>query len=137
MRFRKDFPQKALPDRAVIIREPFLTDILLGRKRWEIRSTATTVRGRIALIRSGSGLIVGEASIVDCKGPLDVGTLANSSALTNEERRWYRSARQLPYLRTFAWVFADPLSYAAPVAYLHPQGAVRFVDLTKPGILKS
>lgn len=54
--------------RALIIREPWIELILSGRKTWEIRGTATSVRGRIGLIRARSGLIVGTPEFVGCEG---------------------------------------------------------------------
>ncbi len=40
------------------------------------RSTGTEVREQIALIRGGSGTIVGTAKLVDCRGPLTLEQLA-------------------------------------------------------------
>ena len=54
----------------LIIRSPWIEKILAGEKTWEIRSSNTNVRGPIALIRGGSGLVVGTCDLVDCIGPL-------------------------------------------------------------------
>src|SRR5674476_1110094 len=50
---------------ALIVAEPWISKILSGEKTWEMRSRATTVRGRIGLIRKGSGLIVGAVDIIE------------------------------------------------------------------------
>jgi hypothetical protein len=44
--------------------------ILARKKTWEFRGKKTNVRGTIALIRGGSGLIVDTCELVDVVGPL-------------------------------------------------------------------
>ena len=51
--------------KGLIIREPWIGMILAGRKTWEMRSRQTPYRGRIGLIRKGTGMVVGIAEIVD------------------------------------------------------------------------
>lgn len=51
--------------RALIIKKNWLDKIFNDGKRWEMRSRNTKIRGKIGLIESGSGLIVGEAKIVN------------------------------------------------------------------------
>ncbi len=55
-------------DKALIVKEKWL-DLILdgdenGPKLWEIRGSGTLIRGRVGLIQSGSGLIVGSTEIV-------------------------------------------------------------------------
>lgn len=45
--------------RALLIKQKWLDLILAGDKDWELRSTATRIRGRIFLAQSGTGLIKG------------------------------------------------------------------------------
>ena len=47
-----------LPDRGLIIRKEWLHEFFHNGKVWEMRSTNTNMRGRIALIEGGSGLVV-------------------------------------------------------------------------------
>jgi hypothetical protein len=42
-----------------LIRKPWIDLILEGSKTWEIHGTATGNRGRIALIQSGTGTVIG------------------------------------------------------------------------------
>jgi hypothetical protein len=63
---------------ALIIREPWIGMILSGRKTWEMRSRSTRIRGRIGLIRKGSGLVVGVADIVGCLPPLGAEEFASA-----------------------------------------------------------
>jgi hypothetical protein len=60
----------------LIIREPWIGYILDGTKTWEMRTSPAPRRGRIGLIRKGTGLVVGTAEIVDSLPPLDVAGFA-------------------------------------------------------------
>lgn len=133
----------AVPDRGLMIREPWISQILMGRKTWELRGTSTKIRGRLALIRSGSGLIFGECHLDDCVGPVDFDTLIETGALSREERDEIEREGRPPYTakdgvtsKTFAWIVSRPILYSRPVAYKHPSGAITFVDLTKPGVVQ-
>ena len=42
----------------------------------------------------------------------------------------------MPCSRVWAWVMSHPLRYPFPVSYNQPLGAVKFVDLNKPGVLQ-
>ena len=52
--------------RGLIIADPWIDHILNGRKDWEMRSQATSIRGWFGLIRKGSGSVVGLARLRDC-----------------------------------------------------------------------
>ena len=113
--------------RGLIIRSPWIEKILSGQKTWEIRGSRTAVRGRIALIRSGSGQIVGSCELVDVVGPL---TLADFQ----QNRRRHRvpaagHARKLPYKNTYAWVLRGAKPLKRPKTYGHLRGAVIWVRL--------
>ncbi len=49
--------------KGLIIDSPHIERILSGAKTWEMRSSKTAQRGRIALIRKGSGLVVGTVEV--------------------------------------------------------------------------
>jgi hypothetical protein len=113
--------------RALIIRSEPLELILSGKKRWEIRSAKTQIRERIALIRSGSGLVVGTCDLIGVKGPL-----------TLTQIRW--NVRKIginpnevgsrpPYRHTYAWLLANPKRFRKPITYRHPAGARIWVRL--------
>lgn len=98
-----------------------------GSKTWELRASATKIRGKIALIQSGSGLVVGTCDLVDVKGPL---SLADLKASTHRHRVSASDfGDTLPYQRTHAWVLANAHRLASPVSYKHPMGAVIWVNL--------
>lgn len=114
-----------LPEAGLLIRAPFVDWILDGLKTWEMRTKRTTRRGRIGLIRSKSGLVVGEANLVDVIGPLTHRQLQQNAEKMNEER-WEVVAPDGP---TFAWVLEDARRYDPPVPYTHRSGAVIWVRL--------
>lgn len=59
-----------IPERALIIRQPWSDHILEERKTWELRDKNTKIRGSVALIEGGSGTIIGMFNIEDTQGPL-------------------------------------------------------------------
>ncbi len=113
--------------RALIIREPWASMIVLGTKRWELRGTATTVRGPIAIAAGGTGTIIGVCNVVDVRGPLSIEEYADSWTLRGGAAE--PNPPVLPYVRTYAWVLADPRPVSPRVPYHHPNGAVIWVKL--------
>ncbi len=113
--------------KGLIIRSPWMEEILRGRKTWEIRGSRTKVRGRIALIRSGSSTVVGTCELVDVIGPLSLADLERSVARHRVPVARLRAG--LPYIKTYAWVLREAKPLARPLSYNHPHGAVIFVNL--------
>ena len=111
--------------RALIVKDPFYTLLLSGQKTWEMRSRRTNIRGRIGLIKSGSGLIGGEIDIVDCL----------SGKNCNRRMRYQCKAKHcisdMSMLEKWpvAWVMENPEIYKETLPYKHPQGAVVWVKL--------
>src|SRR5687768_7447366 len=89
-----------LPEAGLLIRAPYIEWILDGLKIWEMRSKRTARRGRIGLIRSTSGLVVGEANLVAVEGPLTRRDLLRNAEKMNVEREDIIT----PSSDTFAWV---------------------------------
>lgn len=113
--------------KALVVDEPWISLILGGEKTWEMRSTHTNVRGRIALIRKGWGTIVGLVDVTDSIGPLD-------------EIAWraHRTRHRIPVERyaetsrwNIAWQLENAGALAKPVPYSHPSGAVIWVNLSE------
>jgi hypothetical protein len=111
--------------KGLIIKSPWIDLVFEGKKTWEIRGSNTNIRGMIALIKSGSGMVYGEINLVDSK----------ELSLTDyqESRKFHgvesEAAAELPYKRTYAWVFEKPELYKEPLPYKHPMGAVIWVRL--------
>jgi hypothetical protein len=114
--------------RGLIIADPWIGYILDGRKTWEMRSQATSVRGWLALIRKGSGTIVGLARLVECGKALDQAEMLaachhhcipESMIRRGEVSKW-----------VVPWKMADVCPLTQPVSYKHLSGAVTWVTLT-------
>ena len=110
----------------LIIKSPWIEMILDGKKRWEIRGHHTHVRGRIGLIRGGSGLVLGTCELVDVVGPL---TLAHLRSNAGKVGLQPGELAELPYKRTYAWVLWNVNKFNSPRPYKHPSGAVIWVHL--------
>ena len=111
----------------LIIRSPWIELILNGKKTWEIRGHSTKIRGKIALIRGGSGLVVGTCEMTGAIGPLTLGELRKNAAKAGFKKD---EVRNLPYKTTYAWVVRRVRKFNHPRRYKHPSGAVIWVRLT-------
>ncbi|WP_394035072.1 ASCH domain-containing protein [Xanthobacter albus] len=113
--------------RGLIVREPWISLILDGGKTWELRGNRTTIRGRIGLIASGSGKVIGAVDLVDVVGPVDREILSRTVDRHQIQIDW--QAERLPYSSVFAWVLREPQRFATPRLYVHRPGAVIWVRL--------
>ena len=109
--------------KGLIIKKFWLDKIFDENKDWEIRGSNTLIRGKIVLIQSGSGLIMGEAELIDVI-PMNADKFEH-----NKERHQISSYPQLPYTQPYAWVLKNAQRYEQPKPYNHPQGAVIWVNL--------
>ncbi len=116
-----------IPTKGLIIKSPHIDKILSGSKTWEMRASNTKQRGCIALIKKGTGQIVGLAKLVDTKGPLsyqqkldniDKHQISLERLKTGETEKW-----------NVAWVLEDVINLKTPISYKHPNGAVIWVNL--------
>ncbi len=115
----------------LLIRVPWIDKILDESKTWEIRGSHTGKEGRIGLIESGTGTIVGVAELVGVVGPLSLKELSANWRKAGFDRNEHLF--RLPYKQTFAWVLQNPKRLPLPVPYNHPSGAVIWVRL-KPDV---
>jgi hypothetical protein len=113
----------SIPKKGLIIRQPYIGKILDGTKTWEMRSTKTKIRGRIALIEAGSGMIVGEANL-----KFSHGKLSKSVLIAYKYRHQVDDESKLEKW-CCPWVMEDVKRYEKPIPYKHPQGAVIWVNL--------
>jgi hypothetical protein len=110
--------------RGLVIRSPHIEKILSGVKSWEMRSRRTDIRGRIALIKAGSGTIVGTATMY-----------GSMPALTEDRweatKRWHQ-VEDLELLRKwkYPWQMIGVMALSKPIPYDHPKGAVIWVNLS-------
>jgi hypothetical protein len=118
----------SVPTKGLLIRQPWLDHILAGRKCWEIRGQPCHHRGPIALVESGRGVIRGVAHVTACLGPLS----EEQWRVGERDRKLAGAERHFAdqrYTRSFAWVLDQVQILSEPVAYVHPQGAVIWVNL--------
>ena len=114
---------------AIPIREPWIDMILLGKKKWEIRSKFTKKLGPVALIKAGSGTVVGTATLADLiqltpKLAYEKTDIMGFRKLTREEAN--------TIVGKYAWVLKEVIKFKTPVPYKHPSGAITWVILDEP-----
>jgi hypothetical protein len=115
----------------LLIQTPYIDRILDGSKIWEIRGSRTAKHGRIGLIQSGTGKVVGVADLVDVVGPL-----RRADFIKNARKLGLRKSEvsgRLPYTQPYAWVLENPRRLKTPVRYQHPSGCIIWVSLG-PGV---
>lgn len=108
----------------LIIQDPWISMILDGKKTWEIRGNATKKRGMIALIKSGTGKVIGVCEISDVIGPLTLETFLHNT----DKHGDIGNNQELPYKSTYAWVLSNP-TRIKPAIYKHPKGAITWVKV--------
>ena len=115
---------------ALIVREPWDSLILSGQKTWEIRTKNTNVRGRIGIIRSKSGKIMGYAELVDSMPLSKEKLLANlgKHQITKKDVSEL-FAPGSKYKKPWAWVLRNAKSLKTPRPYKHPNGAIIWVRI--------
>ncbi len=112
--------------KGLIIRQPWIEMILDGTKTWEMRSERTALRGPIALIEKGSGLVVGTATLSDSLPPLspeDMGACRTNHRIPAE------ISGEVGFKWFTPWVLTEVRRLARPVPYVHRSGAVIWVEL--------
>lgn len=81
------------------MKDPWVSLLLKGTKTWELRGSVTHFRGRVGFVASGSGRIVGGATLVGCLGPLSAEELRQ-----NQQRHCVPFDRAgSAYKETYAW----------------------------------
>lgn len=111
----------------LIVKSPYVDYILDGSKTWEIRGSRTIRRWKIALIKKGSGLIVGTCILKDVIGPLTLEEMLSTNNHCIDHERLKKQG--LHYNKTYAWVLSEPCKFEEPIPYKHPRGAVIWVNL--------
>ena len=89
--------------KCLFVKPPFAGYIVDGIKLIEYRTRKIYIRGRIGIIESGTGTIIGDVEIVDCR---------------------FDSTFQL-----YEWYLDNPRRFATPVPFEHKQGAMVWIDL--------
>ena len=92
-----------MPMKCLFVRHPYAGWIVDGVKPVEYRTMQTKIRGRIGIIQSRSGLVIGDVEITGCK--------------YNEELDYYE------------WELANAHRYATPVPFTWKSGAVVWINV--------
>jgi len=110
--------------KGLVIKKVHLDKIFDDGKIWEMRSTRTKITGKIGLIESGSGMIVGEANLIGC---------SESPIPKDKFFQIFHKVEDLDLLDKWkwAWILMDAKRYEKPIPYTHPQGAVIWVNLQR------
>jgi hypothetical protein len=96
--------------KGLIVREPFATLIVEGKKTWEIRKSRTRVRGEVLILSGGKA--VGSAELVDVLGPFTPEELArhgDKHLVDADFLREYSGGKPL-----YAWVFRNAKKFKGP-----------------------
>jgi len=113
-------------DTALIIREPWIELILSGQKTWEMHYRYIKIRGRIGLIKQGTGLVVGSATIHDCltRKSFDQLIINFDKHQVPYDGKWdtYKKWR-------FPLVLKDVIRFSHPIKYDHKQGAQSWIKV--------
>ncbi|CCE03760.1 hypothetical protein [Bradyrhizobium sp. STM 3809] len=112
--------------KATIIREPWISEILAGRKTWEMRSRPVKTRGLIGLIRKGSGQVVATARLIDSPASLNVESYTKTVHLHRIPLEQQASVIAQGWV--YPWILADVRPLHPSVPYSH-KGGVGWVTL--------
>ena len=89
--------------KCLFVRPPFSGYIVDGVKFIEYRTRDTYLRGRIGIIESGTGTVIGDVELF-------------TSRYSNKSR-------------FYGWILRNPRRYATPVPFEQKQGAMVWIDL--------
>jgi hypothetical protein len=108
--------------KGLIIKRCWLDQIFDHGKVWEMRTSRTKYTGKIHLIESGTGTVVGEAELIGC---------SERPVPKHKDLIKYHRVENLDLLDRWrwAWFLSNPIRYKEPIPYRHPKGAVIWVNL--------
>ncbi|WP_461866699.1 ASCH domain-containing protein [Thermococcus sp.] len=111
--------------RGLIVKEPFASWIVEGKKVWEIRKSRTKVRGRILIINKGKA--IGSVELIDVLGPFTPEELAqheDKHMVSYDFLEKYSKGKKL-----YAWVFQNPEKFSSPERVKVSKGAQIWVKV--------
>jgi hypothetical protein len=134
---KKEVDERRVPTRALMIREPHLSNILDGKKTIEIRGTSTKFPKRIALVRSGEkwknrpfrdkksvyGEILGVATICDAQ-PL---TTQDYKRLAPQHLAGDQNTK---YKTPHGWFLSHVYRLPQPIGFFRRSASVIFAELS-------
>lgn len=113
-----------MTERALILKEPWATLVVKGKKTIEIRTRPTTKIGQeIYIAKAGTKTLIGKVTITDCR------------LLTSEEFQSLAPQHHAlnysfpPNKNIYGWYLKNAYHFPQPVPYNHPQGAQIWVKI--------
>ena len=110
--------------KGLIVKDPWATKILAGEKTIEIRGMSTKIRGKIAIIKSGTKMAFGTVEVI------------NSVELDKESFNRLREFHKLDcnfedikYKKIYGWVLKNPKIFNKPVKVIQPKGCIIWVNI--------
>ena len=119
--------------RGLIVKQPYVSMLARGEKRWEIRRYPTSIRGPVALI--SRGWLYGFAELIDVF-PMEVKRLHRYSHMhraPREELEKYAAGLE----KLYVWVFVNPLPLPKPVKVTYARGAQVWAFLDADEVLSA
>jgi len=116
------FSEKYILMRGLIVRKPFGTLIVEGKKKLEIRKRPTKLRERVVIIENGKA--IGEVDIADVVGPVGLEELKKLEEyhLAGDFLEEYVGDGY-----AYVWVLKNPKKYEKPRKIKKPRGAMVFI----------
>lgn len=102
----------------LIIKAPYINWILKGEKTIELRGFNTKKRGKIALIESGTGCVVGTVEITNA---FEIATKSQYEKLRLRHCVG-RERKDIRYKRLWAWELEKPEMFEEPIPYEQQRG---------------
>ena len=133
--------KEPIMDVALLIKERWCNEIFDHQKTLEIRGDPVKKRGRFAIAASGTGTLVGEATLVDC---LEVGKYSDKNGLRPFHKQYknlfigkvehfpkhrIKDLSIVTYANIYAWVLDHARRYETPIPYKHNKGALKWVKI--------
>jgi predicted transcriptional regulator len=115
------------PKLGLIVKEPYASLIVDGKKTWELRKRRARHRGPLGIV--SRGWLIGQADLVGVEGPFTVEELLAHGEKHRAEEAFLRAyAGEEPL---FAWVLENAFRYERPLYVPKRPGRVMFVDLSE------
>ena len=113
------------PGYALTVLPEYCHKILHEGKVWEIRGQACRkhLNEPICIAESGSGMLVGEMTIRECR------RVSREELEANRQQHMIDNLDVIEYETIYAWILTDVRAYSQPVPYQRPVGTVNWVDL--------
>ena len=111
--------------KGLIVREPFASWIVEGKKIWEIRKSSTKIRGEIFIISKKKA--IGKVELVDVLGPFTPEELANHKdkhLADYDFLKKYAKGKKL-----YVWVLSNPQKFKEPKEIIMANGAQIWVNI--------